>query len=139
MKFTMNARSLLVAMAIPVSAFLASPASAAVSNSRPAAQPLTRQTVAQSPGQQFSDQQLMKFVSAYSEVQHIREQYAQKIKQTPSQEKAKKLMKTGVEKMKAAIQRNGLDVKTYLAIARNANSNPKLREKLRRLLQAQQS
>lgn len=139
MEFQTTLRALLMASALLMSAYAG--AAALVRPLHPvfAREVSTTRIAAQSEAGQFSDKQLQEFVSAYRQVQQIRQEYDRKLEQRPSPRAAEKMVEDEDERMRSAIQSNGLDIDTYLAIVRKANSSPQLRKRLRRLLQARQS
>lgn len=86
------------------------------------------------PAPPYSEQQLVRFLAAYAEVEEIRATYVLRLKRASTSDEARELAERGRREMRQAIERNGLDVTTYLRIAQRANHDPELRKKLEKLI-----
>lgn len=97
-----------------------------------------QQAATTSEAAHYSDQQLKQFVAAYYDLKQIHQQYAQKLKNANTAAEAQKIKQDGRAKMVNAIKRDGLDVHTYVGIARKAGKSAELRSKLEALLMKHQ-
>lgn len=83
--------------------------------------------------QKVSESQLREFAAARIQVLKIRKQYTAKLQHVKDQGKARKLQHAATRKMVKAVQRAGLDVKTYNNIAMQIRQNPALQKRLSKI------
>lgn len=80
-------------------------------------------------GANFDEEQIESFAVARADVQALQQEYASKIQQA-DQEKAGELKQEAQQKMVSAVEDAGLDVKEFNNIARAAQNNQELAEKI---------
>jgi len=77
----------------------------------------------------FDDGQIESFTTARADVQKLQQEYASKIQQA-DQEQAAKLKQEAQQKMVSAVEDTGLDVQEFNKIARAAQNDQELAEKI---------
>lgn len=82
----------------------------------------------------FSEKDLEKFANAKSEVDQIRKEYSEELKQVEDQEKASQLQDKYSRQMVQSIKEEGLTIREYNDISSAAQSDPELREKINRMV-----
>jgi hypothetical protein len=82
-----------------------------------------------SGGQNFDEGQIESFAVARADVQQLQQEYASKIQQA-DQEQAGKLKQEAQQKMVAAVEDAGLEVQEFNSIARAAQNDPELADKI---------
>lgn len=82
-----------------------------------------------SGGADFSDDQIESFTSARADVQQLQQEYASKLQQA-DQEQATELKQEAQQKMVSAVEDSGLDVQEFNNIARAAQNDEELAEKI---------
>lgn len=88
---------------------------------------------------QFSDDQLEAFAAASKKVNEISAKYRPRIEQTQDRDRALELQQEASNAMVQAIKaEENLDVETYNAIVQAASTNPKLGQKIRKLMEQSQ-
>ena len=76
-----------------------------------------------------SDKDLRAFVKAYVEYQKIRQNYEPKMNNTRNQQEKQKIQREGDEKVKQALEKQGLTPQAYKRLFAAVNGNPQLRQK----------
>ena len=82
-------------------------------------------------GGDFDQSQIESFVDARADVQQLQQEYASKIQQA-DQEKAGQLKQEAQQKMVSAVEDAGLDVQEFNTIARAAQNDQELAEKIQK-------
>ncbi len=82
-----------------------------------------------SGGTNFDEGQIESFAVARADVQQLQQEYASKIQQA-DQEKAAELKQEAQQKMTSAVEDAGLDVQEFNNIARTAQNDQELAEKI---------
>lgn len=82
----------------------------------------------------YNDAELKKFIAAQEGITEVREEYIEKIEATDSQEKAQKLQMKANDEMVSVIEKAGMDIPTYNAIATAYSSEPKVRNRIDALM-----
>lgn len=77
----------------------------------------------------FSDDQIESFTTARADVQKLQQEYASKIQQA-DQEEAAELKQEAQQEMTSAVEDAGLDVQEFNNIARAAQNDQELAEKI---------
>jgi len=93
-----------------------------------------KQTSGQTQGQNFDTQTLQKFADSANKLQSIQQQFAKRLKGVKDKNKAKNIQKKMEGKMIKAVKSNGMDVKTYNAIANRMQQDKQLRQKVQQLM-----
>jgi predicted PurR-regulated permease PerM len=86
-------------------------------------------------GTDFSQSQLQKFVQAKAEVEAIRPQWQNKIKNAPGTADATHIRQQATQAFDKAVRSSGLSVDQYNQIARTASNNPNLYQRLQKMMQ----
>jgi hypothetical protein len=76
-----------------------------------------------------SDKDLRAFVKAYVEYQKIRQNYEPKMNNTKDEREKQKIQREGDEKVKQALEKQGLTPQAYNRLFVAVNGNPQLRQK----------
>ena len=84
----------------------------------------------QSTGSDFAETDLRSFAMAALDVADIRNRWVPQIKGADSEASAKAMQSKAMGEMAAAIQRRGLSVASYNAIAVAADESPELRQRI---------
>jgi Domain of unknown function (DUF4168) len=84
---------------------------------------------------EFSQSQLESFASAVLEVQAIRSKWQAQLQGAENAEKAQELQTQAGAEMVSAVEKKGLTVETYNAIATAARDNPALADQIGKLLE----
>jgi hypothetical protein len=79
---------------------------------------------------EVSEDQLVQFVEAASEVQTVQQEYAAEIQSTQQADEAQALRQEAQEKMVAAVEGAGLSVSEYNLIAQRLQQDPALANRL---------
>ncbi|MBU2874938.1 DUF4168 domain-containing protein [Marinobacter salexigens] len=82
----------------------------------------------------YNDAELKKFIAAQEGITEVREEYIEKIEAADSQEKAQKLQTKANDEMVSVIEKSGMDIPTYNAIATAYSSEPKVRNRIDALM-----
>lgn len=93
-----------------------------------------KQASGQQQGQSFDTQTLQKFADSANKLQSIQREFAKKLKGVKDKNKAKNIQKKMEGKMIKAVKNNGMDVKTYNAIANRMQQDKQLRQKVQQLM-----
>jgi hypothetical protein len=76
-----------------------------------------------------SDKELRAFVKAYVEYQKIRQNYEPKMNNTRDEKEKQKIQREGDDKVRQALEKQGLTPQTYNRLFVAVNGNPQLRQK----------
>jgi hypothetical protein len=76
-----------------------------------------------------SDKDLRAFVKAYVEYQKIRQNYEPKMNNTRDEKEKQKIQREGDDKVKQALEKQGLTPQAYNRLFAAVNGNPQLRQK----------
>jgi hypothetical protein len=76
-----------------------------------------------------SDKDLRAFVKAYVEYQKIRQNYEPKMNNTRDEKEKQKIQREGDDKVKQALEKQGLTPQAYNRLFVAVNGNPQLRQK----------
>lgn len=76
-----------------------------------------------------SDKDLRAFVKAYVEYQKIRQNYEPKMNNTRDEKEKQKIQREGDDKVKQALEKQGLTPQAYKRLFAAVNGNPQLRQK----------
>jgi Domain of unknown function (DUF4168) len=76
-----------------------------------------------------SDKDLRAFVNAYVEYQKIRQNYEPKMNNTRDEKEKQKIQREGDDKVKQALEKQGLTPQAYNRLFVAVNGNPQLRQK----------
>jgi uncharacterized protein DUF4168 len=76
-----------------------------------------------------SDKDLRAFVKAYVEYQKIRQNYEPKMNNTRDEKEKQKIQREGDDKVKQALEKQGLTPQAYNRLFSAVNGNPQLRQK----------
>jgi Domain of unknown function (DUF4168) len=76
-----------------------------------------------------SDKDLRAFVKAYVEYQKIRQNYEPKMNNTKDEKEKQKIQREGDDKVKQALEKQGLTPQAYNRLFVAVNGNPQLRQK----------
>ena len=84
-----------------------------------------------SPGEatNVSDKDLRAFVRAYVEYQKIRQNYEPKMNNTRDEKEKQRIQREGDDKVKQALEKQGLTPQAYNRLFVAVNGNPQLRQK----------
>lgn len=82
----------------------------------------------------FDQGQIESFASAAREVHKIRTKWQSRLQDTEDADKAQELRTQAGAEMMSAVEKNGLSVDTYNAIATAAQQDPKLAERIAKLM-----
>ncbi len=77
-----------------------------------------------------SDKEVKKFVKAEKKINAIIQEWTPKVQSAESQEQAQEMQQTAQTEMIAAIEKQGLSVQRYNAIAQQAQKDPQLAQRL---------
>jgi Domain of unknown function (DUF4168) len=77
----------------------------------------------------ISDKDLRAFVKAYVEYQKIRQSYEPKMNNTRDEKEKQKIQREGDDKVKQALEKQGLTPQAYNRLFAAVNGNPQLRQK----------
>lgn len=88
---------------------------------------------AQAQSQQFSEQQLEAFVVSLEEIRMISGRLQEQAQNASSQEEVEQLRQQANDQMVDAIQRAGLDVETYNAIAQEMRTDEQLAQEIQEI------
>jgi DNA-binding TFAR19-related protein (PDSD5 family) len=77
----------------------------------------------------WSDKDLRAFVKAYVEYQKIRQNYEPKMNNTRDEKEKQKIQREGDDKVKQALEKQGLTPQAYNRLFVAVNGNPQLRQK----------
>ncbi len=102
-------------------------AAAPETQAAPQTQPAPSQAAAQ-----LDDETLDKFVSAYTEIQEIHQEYSGRLQEVTDAEKATGLQQEAQEKMQQAVTEQGLSVEEYAEVANQVSEDPELRARVTR-------
>lgn len=93
-----------------------------------------QQQPAQQPAQQekapLSEKKVDSFISAYSAVHEINQEYSEKLQSVSDAEKATQLQQEAQGKMQKAVKDSGLSIEEYQKIASRASSDDELRSRI---------
>lgn len=78
---------------------------------------------------QVSDKELRAFAKAYVEYHKIRQNYEPKLSGTKDEKEKLKIQREGDDKVKQALEKQGLSPQTYNRLFVAVNNNPQLRQK----------
>src|SRR5262245_50608007 len=110
-----------IAAALMVSTVvLANPVSSADTSPKPSASPAQANV---------TDKDLRAFAKAYVEYHKIRQDYEPRLNGTKDEKEKEKLQREGNDKVKQALERQGLTPQSYNRLFGAVNSNPQLRQK----------
>jgi hypothetical protein len=84
-----------------------------------------------------SDKTLHKFAAAYQDQMKLRTKYVQKLQNAKNDKDKKSVEESAQKDMKKAIQKH-MSVKEYKKVGQAVNSDPKLRQRLVKILQSEQ-
>jgi hypothetical protein len=76
-----------------------------------------------------SDKDLRAFVKAYVEYQKIRQNYEPKMNNTRDEKEKQRIQREGDDKVKQALEKQGLTPQAYNRLFAAVNGNPQLRQK----------
>jgi hypothetical protein len=88
-------------------------------------------------GEPVSDAKLEQFAAAFGQMQQVRREYGQKMKQADEQARRKELRKEGQQEMVGAIRGAGLEIAEYRRIGQRLNQDEELRSRLKSMMQEQ--
>ena len=88
-------------------------------------------------GDPVSDAKLEQFAAAFSQMQQVRREYGQKMKQADEKARRKELRKKGQQEMVGAIRGSGLELAEYRRIGKRLNQDEALRSRLKSMMQQQ--
>jgi hypothetical protein len=88
---------------------------------------------------QVSDRDLKAFAKAYVEYHRIRQNYEPRLNATKNESDKQKLRREGDDKVKQALERQGLTPQSYNRLFAAINNNPQLREKALSLISEERS
>lgn len=92
------------------------------------------QAVQESQQHAFSDQELNRFISVQSQLFTIQQEYKKKLNQAQKPAQKEKIQAEAQNKMRQAIQDEGLTVKRYTEIKSSAREDPALKKELKERL-----
>ncbi|OOG23505.1 hypothetical protein B1C78_11275 [Thioalkalivibrio denitrificans] len=98
----------------------------------PAGQPGMDQ---QQPGAQIDPDTLDRFVDAFVEVQHIREDFAERLQGVESEADAQAMQQEAQEEMISAVEDNGLSVEEYNQVAMALQQDPAMMQQVQQMAQ----
>jgi transposase-like protein len=124
-----------LAMLIAPLALLAAPLAANAQQPQP--QPPPQHMKAPSKAKSVSSATLHKFADAYQDSMKVRTKYAAKMQNAKNKKQKQSVQKDAERDMKSAIQKH-MTVKQYMKVAKVVNANPKLQQRLIKILQAKQ-
>lgn len=104
---------------------------------QPKQPPAMQQMQQQSSHMEVSDAQLHKFAAAYEDQMKLRSKYTKKMQNAKSKDEKSNIRKNAEKDMKKAIEKH-MSVDQYKKIGKAINSDPKLRQRLVKILQADQ-
>ncbi|MFN2365463.1 MAG: DUF4168 domain-containing protein [Desulfurivibrionaceae bacterium] len=91
----------------------------------------------QAQQQNFDDATVQKFVTATAELGKIQDKFAQRLEGVQDQEEAMEIQQEINEKMVKAVEKSGLDVRTYNAFANKMNADEEFRNKVTKMQEEQ--
>ena len=98
----------------------------------PAGQPGMDQ---QQPGAQIDPDTLDRFVDAFVEVQHIREDFAERLQGVENEADAQAMQQEAQEEMIGAVEDNGLTVEEYNQVAMALQQDPAMMQQVQQMAQ----
>jgi hypothetical protein len=86
------------------------------------------------PSAEFDRGQIESFASAALQVREVRSKWQARLQEADNADKAQELQTQASAEMKSAVEEKGLTVDTYNAIAKAAQENPELAERITKLM-----
>jgi hypothetical protein len=93
------------------------------------------QSGAAASNEPVTEADLEKFAAAYGQLQTVRAEYGQKLRQAEEQSKQQALRKEGQQAMVQAIRDEGLEIAEYRRIGKRLSNDQELRSKLQQMMQ----
>lgn len=87
----------------------------------------------QQPGAQVDPQTLDRFVDAFVAVQHIREDFAERLQEVTDESEAQAMQQEAQQEMISAVEENGLNVEQYNEVAMALQSDPAMMQEVQRM------
>jgi hypothetical protein len=87
----------------------------------------------QQPGAQIDPQTLDAFVDAFVAVQHIREDFAERLQGVSDETEAQAMQQEAQEEMISAVEENGLNVEEYNQVAMALQSDPAMMQQVQQM------
>jgi hypothetical protein len=84
-------------------------------------------------GAQIDPETLDRFVDAFVEVQHIREDFAERLQEVDSEADAQSMQQEAQQEMISAVEDNGLSVEEYNQVAMALQSDPAMMQQVQRM------
>ncbi len=128
-----NARVPALAVALLASAFLSAPALAQGGSEHPPAQRGPK------PAQNVTNQELDQAAAIVTELQRIKANYSEEMKQAEDKQQAQQIQQTMQQEMRQAVQENGLTVNRYKRIISAAQQKDDLQQKLMQRVQEREA
>lgn len=84
-------------------------------------------------GAQIDPQTLDRFVDAFVAVQHIREDFAERLQAVENESEAQAMQQEAQEEMISAVEEKGLDVEEYNQVAMALQSDPAMMQRVQQM------